>query len=263
MEPSNINIHYESDSIAKFYSHNRVRWEQFYPSEQHVFKSVFDEHGAIKTVLDVGCACGGLGRALYDQFKIDHYTGIDINRASIQLARATQSNYPIPAHFECADIATYPDSIKNKIFDLVVSLSCADWNCETQKIIKTCWDHTANGGYFIFSFRLTNQRTLSTIEEGYQYVHFDEATQLTGREEKAPYVVTNVFEALEMIEAFHPKPDRFLGYGYWGKPSSMAVIPYERIVFSVLAVRKNQEDCKTIAELLLPLDLLVNHNESD
>jgi SAM-dependent methyltransferase len=254
-----MNIHYESDSIAKFYSQNRVRWDQFYPSEQHIFEKIFAEHGAIKKVLDVGCACGGLGRALHEQFEIDQYTGVDINSGSIELARAAQSNYPVPAHFECADIAARPDSLKNKEFDLVVSLSCADWNCDTHKIIKTCWDHTVDGGYFIFSFRLTNQKTLSSIEDGYQYVHFDEATKLTGSEEKAPYVVTNVLETMEMIQAFHPKPDRFLGYGYWGTPSSMAVIPYKTIVFSVLAVRKTQEDCKTMAELLLPLDLLVSY----
>lgn len=252
-----MNIHYKTDGIAKFYSHNRVQWGQLYPSEQFVFERVFTEHGTIKTVLDAGCACGGLGRALHQRFGIEHYTGVDINPGSIEWARSEQINYPVPSQFECADIAEGPDGLKDRRFDLVVSLSCADWNCDTRKIIKTCWDYTADGGYFVFSFRLTNRPTLNSLEEGYQYVHFDHTQQLIGNEEKAPYVVTNVSEMLEMIHGFHPRPDRLMGYGYWGAPSPMAVIPYKKVVFSVLAVRKNQESSETMAELLLPLDLLV------
>jgi len=252
-----MNIHYKTDGIAKFYSHNRVQWDQFYPSEKFILSEVFRGHGAIKTVMDAGCACGGLGRALHQRFGIEHYTGVDINLGSIEWARSEQGNYPIPSQFECADIAEDPDVLKSRKFDLVVSLGCADWNCDTKQIIKACWDYTADNGYFVFSFRLTNYQTLSTIDKSYQYVHFDETQQLTGNEEKAPYVVTNVREMLKMIREFHPRPDRLLGYGYWGTPSSMAVVPYKRVVFSVLAVRKNQGSSETMAELLLPLDLLV------
>jgi 2-polyprenyl-3-methyl-5-hydroxy-6-metoxy-1,4-benzoquinol methylase len=255
--PSRTNIHYKSDSIAEFYSKNRVRWNQFYPSEQHIFEKVFAEHGNIKTVLDVGCACGGLGRALHERFAIGHYCGVDVSRGSIELARMDLPEFPVPCQFECADIAARPERLAGKKYDLVTSLGCADWNCDTDEIIRACWDYTAEGGYFVFSFRLTNQKTLDNMSAGYQYVHFEDASKLTGDEEKAPYVVTNVLEMTEMVDSFVPKPDRLLGYGYWGTPSVMAVIPYKSVVFSVLAVRKNHASSSTIAELLLPLDLLV------
>lgn len=252
-----MNIHYKTDKIAKFYSRNRVQWDHFYPSEQFILEKVFTEHGAIKTVLDAGCACGGLGRALHKQFGIEHYTGVDINPGSIKWARSEQGNYPVPSQFECADIAGSPDVLNGRKFDLVVALGCADWNCDTKQIIKTCWDYTAEGGYFIFSFRLTNLQTLSSLEKSYQYVHFEEAQQLRGNEEKAPYVVTNVRDMLKMIHGFHPQADRLLGYGYWGTPSSMAVIPYKKVVFSVLAARKNKNGSEAMTELLLPLDLFI------
>ena len=252
-----MNIHYKTDTIAKFYSQNRLRWDQFYPSEQFIFEKVFKEHGSIKTVLDAGCACGGLGRALHERFGIGHYMGVDINRSSIEQAQAEQCNYPIPSQFECADIAENTDFLKDKKFDLVTSLGCADWNCDTKQMIKTCWDYTADGGYFIFSFRLTNRQTLNGIEKSYQYIHFDKIDELKGDEERAPYVVTNVGEMLEMIHGFHPRPDQLLGYGYWGTPSAMAVLPYKKVVFSVLAIRKNPENSETMINLSLPLDLFV------
>ena len=258
-----MNIHYKTDAIAKFYSNNRVRWDQFYPSEQYMFEKVFREHGAIKTVLDAGCACGGLGRALHQRFGITHYTGVDINYGSIEWARSEQNNYPISSQFECADIAETPDVLKGMRFDLVVSLGCADWNTDTSQIIKVCWDYAAEGGYFIFSFRLTNQRTLNDIETSYQYVKFNAMEKITGDEEKAPYVVTNVKDMLELIHELRPRPHRLLGYGYWGTPSSMAVIPYKRVVFSVLAIQKRARTSGTIAELLLPLDLYVANNGVD
>ena len=222
----------------------------------------FTENNNTKTVLDVGSACGGLGRALHKKFGIEHYTGVDINRSSIDIALEAQSNFPVPSEFLCADIAAYPDGLKNKKYDLVVSLGCADWNCDTSKIIQRCWDHTLDGGYFIFSFRLTNQKTLKNMEDGYQFVHFSGLKNLTGSEERAPYVVTNALDAIEMIENFQPKPDQAFSYGNWGTPSELAVIPYKEIVFAVFGVRKakQKKQDKIIAQLSLPLDLFVNQN---
>lgn len=252
-----MNIHYQSPSIANFYKFNRVNWSQFYESEQFVFEKVFIEHSEIKNVLDVGCACGGLGRALNERFGIDSYFGIDINPGAIEVALLEQPNHSIKTEFVCDDIVSDPEKLRGKHFDLVVSLSCADWNTDTKKIIQTCWDRTANGGYFVFSFRLTNRETLDGISKGYQFVQFDEEAECREGEERAPYIVTNISEALDMINSFSPMPDKLIGYGYWGKPSSMAVIPYANIVFAVFAVRKNLGSTGVVADLKLPLDLLV------
>jgi len=257
-----MNIHYKSSSIASFYAQNRVQWDQFYPSEQYIFEKVFSQNKNIKTVLDVGCACGGLGAALNSRFGIAHYTGVDINRASIDIAHSSKFSNSLGTFFECADISAAPESLKGKEFDLVVSLGCADWNTDTRKIIQTCWEHTAIGGQFVFSFRLTNQNSLRSIDDGFQYVHFEEGTPLTGAEEKAPYVVTNIHEMFRMIDEFRPKPSRIMGYGYWGTPSAMAVIPYREIVFAVIAVRKEGPLApNTVSELTLPLSLFLSNTE--
>jgi SAM-dependent methyltransferase len=248
------NLHYKSDAIAQFYTQNRVRWEHLYPSEQFVFERVFRDHRAIRSVLDAGCACGGLGRALHERFGLGGYIGVDINPGAIERAQSDAATYPMPVRFECADIAEDLDFLRGQRFDLVVSLSCADWNSDTQRIINRCWERTAEGGYFVLSFRLTNQRTLNDMRVSFQRVAF-EGIESRSSDEKAPYVVTNVWEMLAMVNALQPRPGRLLGYGYWGKPSAMATLPYESIVFSVLALHKKSDGTAAMSELLLPLDL--------
>jgi SAM-dependent methyltransferase len=253
-----MNIHYKSNNISKFFSQNRVQWNQFYPSEKYIFERIFSESKSIETVLDVGCACGGLGMALNERFGIRHYTGIDINKEAIDAAGSPDSIWPMPVSFECGDIVATPALVKDKQFDLVVSLGCADWNTDTSQIIKTCWDHTAVGGYFIFSFRLTNKKTLNNIRDSYQYIHYDFEVPVAEDAEKAPYVVTNANEMFEMVNGFMPKASKILAYGYWGNPSMVAVTPYSEVVFSVVAARKN--NClNTEAELLLPLNLFIKN----
>lgn len=251
-----MNIHYKSEAIGNFYSKNRMKWSQFYASEQYIFEKVFAQSDKINTILDVGCACGGLGMALHEKFGIRQYFGIDINTRAIEIAKSKNLIWPMTAKFECADIVDKPSITCNKYFDLVVSLGCADWNTDTIKILNTCWEHTAIGGHFIFSFRLTNGKTLKSIDESYQHVQFDPQDLESEIEEKAPYVVTNVHEVLKLIYQFNPRPNKITAYGYWGKPSAVSVTPYDKIVFSVIAVQK-KNDGPPLAEILLPLDLLI------
>lgn len=252
-----MNIKYLSDEIGAFYSQNRIAWDQFYPSEKYIFEKVFSTtHDDIKTVLDVGCACGGLGLALNERFQIKDYTGIDINASAIEQALLMKNEFPFDSSFLCADILNSDEFLNERKFDLVTSLSCADWNCETIKILEKCWYHTANNGYFIFSFRITNEKSIRGLEDGFQFVHFDDVTTLKGTEEKAPYVVTNIHEVFQIVNSFIPLPSNLMAYGYWGKPSSLAVIPYKRIVHSVFAIQKTEQEVSTtLANLILPLDI--------
>ena len=253
-----MNIKYLSNEIGNFYSQNRIAWEQFYPSEKYIFEKVFVTHGNIKTVLDVGGACGGLGLALNERFQIGNYTGIDINPSAIDKANLMKIEFPFDASFHCADILNSDEYLNEKKFDLVTSLSCADWNCETRKILEKCWYHTASNGFFVFSFRITNEKSIRGLDDGYQFVHFGSATTIKGTEEKAPYVVTNIHEVIEIINSFIPLPSNLLAYGYWGSPSSLAVIPYKKIVHSVFAIQKTEQKVESIsATLMLPLDIFV------
>ncbi len=225
------NIVYQSEEILEFYSANRQSWDEFYPSEKWVFEKIAGEAKSLGTVLDVGCAGGGLGKALCEQYKLKSYTGNDIHYGIINWAKKNQQ-FPMEADFIAGDIADL--SLRQK-FDLVVSLGCADWNIKTDHIIQSCWKKVKPGGYFMVSLRLTDREGINDIQQSFQNINFTGDDQ---DPEVANYVVMNYREAVRMFENLSPQPSRIGAYGYWGAPSQTARTPYEQILFSVFYVQK-------------------------
>ncbi|MBZ0165418.1 MAG: class I SAM-dependent methyltransferase, partial [Candidatus Omnitrophica bacterium] len=225
------NIVYSSEEILKYYQSHRNRWEDFYPSEKWVFERIATGDGQLGEVLDVGCAGGGLGKALLERFTLSSYTGIDIHRGIIEWAKENQK-LNVPVQFFAEDINVID---LKRSYDLVASLGCADWNIETSRIIQSCWDKVKPGGYFVGSLRLTDGEGINDIGKSYQYINFSGADN---EPEVANYVVTNYNEAIAMLGALDPAPELIGAYGYWGKPSGTAATPFSRILFSVFFVRK-------------------------
>lgn len=249
-----VNIKYQTNEIAHFYTQHRNCWLDFYESERWIFERLVGETGSLGRVLDVGCAAGGLGRALAERFSMSQYVGVDINEPVIQAAKAGVNDFPVSAAFECADIME-TTALEGEEFDLVCSLGVADWNLDSQGIINACWNYVRPGGYLIISLRLSPCSGINDISQSYQFIHFG-STPLTGQEEKANYVIFNGIEALSLLGSLSPPPSHILGYGYWGTPSSTAVTIYDKLVFTVFALHKNQAD-KSQLEIHVPLDLLV------
>lgn len=229
----NKNIEYKSEEILKFYSSNRIKWDEFYPSERWVFERVSEEKKSLGDVLDVGCACGGLGAALCEKSLVKSYTGVDIHKASIDWAGASRK-LKVKSNFIYADIVT---SEFGDIFDTVISLGCADWNIETKKIIDACWKNVLPGGYFIVSIRLTTKPGVNDIKRSYQLINFSGSKE---KPERANYAVLNFDEALKIFKSLLPRPDLIGVYGYWGKPSKTAVTPFNKLGFSVFYIRKSR-----------------------
>lgn len=244
------NIEYKSAQIRRFYSSNRQRWDEFYPSERWVFDRIAGDKKHLGDVLDVGCACGGLGSALLEKFDVDSYTGIDINKDAIEWARRKR-RLSVPATFLAGDII----GLKlKKEYDVVFSLSCADWNLETKKMIDECWKKVKKEGYLVISLRLTAQKGINNIKKSYQYINFynDES-----KPEVANYVVFNFKDVVNIMKELNLPPRSIGAYGYWGKPSSMAVTPFKKLVFAVFYLRKsgNIFNGKIGTEFNLPLEV--------
>lgn len=247
---NNKNIRYNSGEIVSYYSKSRTKWNEFYPSERWVFERISMER-SLGSILDVGCACGGLGMALNERFSIESYTGVDVNKDAILWAKQC-CKLTVPSRFMIEDILNTKDV---DFFDLVVSLSCADWNVETDSIIDKCWKHVKDGGYLVMSLRLTNLSGVNDIERSYQMINF------SGKEvipEKANYVVFNFKDALQKLMRLHP---RLIGaYGYWGIPSQTACTPFKKLVFSVFYIKKEdnfEENEDIMTELHLPSQLFI------
>jgi SAM-dependent methyltransferase len=248
------NIAYRGDQLAEYFAAARAQWHHLYPSERWIFERLAGAEQRLGRVLDVGCAAGGLASALLERFSVASYVGVDINRPVVELARRRLRGLPLPAVVWHGDIL-HMGALDGQPYDLVVSLSCADWNVETAAIIDACWSRVRPGGRLVISVRLTPGRGVNDYARSYQLIAADEA-RLDGCE-RANYVVFNGREFLRLVKGLGPAPDQVLGYGYWGRPSSTAVTPYERLVFAVFALRKAEAPgTEAACELHLPLSLL-------
>lgn len=230
------NIVYQTDAIAAYYSRQRRRWDDFYPSERRVFGKVGESRGGFGRVLDVGCAVGGLGAALPERFPVAFYTGIDISSSAIEAARRS-TDIPVSHEFFAGDVVTAPE-LAERHFDTVFNLSCADWNVDTGGILAATWRTVAPGGCLIISLRLTNGPDERDMARSFQFIHFGDAP-LPDDAERAAYVVLNIGDALTMLGGLGP--ERVSGYGFWGAPSTMARTPFGSILFAVFAIFRAED----------------------
>jgi SAM-dependent methyltransferase len=256
--PARKNIVYKTENIVGYFKTNRVKWEQFYPSEKWIFERVAAAPGGFGKVLDAGCAAGGLGLALGERFPLKEYVGVDINAPAIALAQARAAQYACPARFLGGDILA-ADSLPAEAFDTVVSLSCADWNVATEDIIARCWRYLKVGGHLVLTLRLTPHASLLDISESFQYIYYGhDAVEGQKDLEKAAYMVLNINHALSMLAGLSSRPSHILAYGYWGPVSPTARTKYHRLVFTALAVCKGRGDLRDVpCELHLPADLFI------
>lgn len=248
------NICYKTGGILQYFLSYRDKWEDFYTSEKWAFETLARDLNCLGNVLDVGCALGGLGLALSSRFHVLKYTGIDINYQAIERAREQSSRFRIPVQFECGDIVRMKWS-SDQLFDVVVSLSCADWNIETNKIVQACWERVRPGGHFVMSVRLTPEMGINDIKKSYQEIYCGSGTESS---EIANYVVFGRKDFSRLIKGLTPVVSEVSAYGYWGEPSGTAHTPYKRLVFAVFLMRKNigGSDGKGFkAELKLPFEL--------
>ena len=241
------NIAYQTDHIARYFTQNRVAWQQFYPSERVIIGQLhLDPHHEI---LDIGCGCGGLGLALRDQFGVNNYTGVEINPLATEAGRKMNPE----VHILCGDILDLSLSVlHDKRYDVVFSLSCVDWNVRFSDMLAAAWNHVSPGGHLVSTFRLTLEEGCNDFERSYQYINYDGL--LEG--ERASYVVLNAKTLMQRLISFNPSEIK--AYGYWGAPSVTAVTPYGRLCFAALSVRKRKSDDVGVlrCELDLPAEIL-------
>jgi len=241
------NIKYKSKQISEFYRMNRMKYSDFYLSEKNIIESVLQKNDK-KSVLDIGCACGGLGKALSEEFNISSYTGIDINQEAIEWAKKN-NKLNIPHQYIAGDILH--ETVNQA--DIVFSLSCADWNIETDAIIQKSWEQVKRGGILILSLRLTNKDSINDITKSYQYIDFFEKND---KKEKANYVIFNIKDIFKIFNSLSPKVSEINAYGYYGSPSQSANVPYDKLLFAVFALKKDaSSECNI--KLNFPLDIFL------
>ena len=231
------NLAYKSTKFSKTYSSHRISWQEFYESEKNILSQL--PFTTDDSVLDLGCACGGLSLALKEEFKVINYTGIDINLPAIEQGRILN---PL-AKLHHGDILDSQFDILGT-FDKVVSLSCIDWNIEYDLMINRAWQFVSQGGYLIISIKITDQPSVKDVHTAYQQIDDDEVAQ---------YTVINIKEFMEKLYSFTPSV--IIADGYWGSVKSNTTLPYNKVCFSVFAVKKSNDQSLT-TKLNLPMEIL-------
>ncbi len=239
----NNNIKYKTDEIERYFSKNRMAWNQFYESEKVIIREL--KLSKKDQILDIGCGCGGLGLALKSEFNVQKYTGVEINN---QAAEAAKIFNPSATIFNDDFLELNNTSLNKEYFDVVFSLSCFDWNIEFDAMLKAAWERVVDGGKLVATFRLVNDKSIYDINQSYQFINYD--GKLEG--EKAAYVVLNAKELIEKLLILAPSEIR--AFGYFGSPSITAITPYKEICFSAFSITKknNNESKETYFNLDLP-----------
>ncbi len=230
---------WDTEKIKKFYSNNRVQWDQLYDSQ----KKILEKSGINKEskVLDLGCACGGLYKILNDRFRVNNYLGIDINEPCIKYANELYKD----VRFIVDDISNMRDNELIGKFDFVISFGFIDCSNSFYKTFDKILKYLKPDGKLIFDLRLTDKKNLLDIKKSFQYL--DYSGEKTG--EKIPYNVINIKSFIEYLNNKFQKYDCY-SVGYNLAPSRNAVLEYKEVCFSTWILKPNGGDKK---EINLPL----------
>ena len=102
-----LNKKYKSSEIVKYYASNRNSWGNFYKSERKVIEKLNITKNS--KILDIGCACGGLGEVLKKKYGIKDYTGIEINKKAYEYGKFKNKKF----NFINSDILKWPPKSRN------------------------------------------------------------------------------------------------------------------------------------------------------
>jgi len=235
-------IKYKSEKLIDMFSSQRNSWEELYPSEQIVIEKSWPSKDVVVSVLDIGCACGGVGLALTEHFPNLEYFGVEIHS---QMAEIAMSRFDKRKIFSGSILDLPKMQFGIEKFDICLSLSAIDWNTEFLVSLKQAWGFVAESGTLIMSLRLSEGDGINDILVSYQ-----EIDKITG--ERAPYVLFNSSVLLSCIKDLGAVGSIY-AFGYEGKPSSTAVTPNEHVCFVVVAVKKMERNLTDKVEIVLDI----------
>lgn len=132
--------------IFNFYNNNRNSWGNLYKGEKKIIRKIFKQNSSI---LDIGCAQGGLSAALTKISKNFTYTGIDYNSSMINKAKKT---YPKHKFFKIKNL--FITKKFKKEFDIVFILGILHLNRNWKKILLEAYNLSKK--YLVFDLREIN-----------------------------------------------------------------------------------------------------------
>lgn len=215
-------------SCLNFFETNRLTTKDIYPSEWFFLRKFFQEK---ISVLDIGCAKGGLANILSENLKEFSYTGIDINQHMVQAARL---KYPQHNFYHIQEDNNYA-ALGVQQFDLVTCLGILHLHEKWKDTIQNAWQRTERA--LILDLRETHCNTIEDKNISYFSTNFDNPGEFNP-DFTLPYNIINTSEALRIIHEICTNAYQIYRYGYIHAISDLAVSPVTKVMTNVYCIEK-------------------------
>lgn len=215
---------WDSPGWVEFYETRRATTEGIYPSEWFFLKNLLVEG---ISVLDIGCALGGLASVLSEHLTRFEYTGVDISESMIERAK---QKYPNRTFYviEEADLSV----LGEQQFDIVVCFGVLHLSRKWRELISVAW---SRADVFLLDLRETADATIE--DETISYYQMDTLPK-TGGTAHLPYNIINSAEALGTLVKLCAGATGLRHHGYLASVSSAAVTPTKVVMMNTYQIDK-------------------------
>lgn len=215
------------EEAVRYYQELRNKPSDLYDSEAAFLPSVVR---GVESVLDVGCAAGGMRSILREYNSGVRYTGVDVSQ---QMVAAAKTLFPGEDFRICeGGRLDFPDGSFDAVICLGVLNHVPDWKNLVAEMYRVA-RHTV----LMDLPRLVAHPLAFGPEASYMVLkdRFGKGG-INSEETRVPYVLT---DAAEMFTFLHElKPAQLLTKGYFGKYSSSIVCPESEVCFTVACLKK-------------------------
>lgn len=217
-------LSWDAPGWVEFYETRRATTEAIYPSEWFFLKDLLVEG---ISVLDIGCALGGLASVLSEHLTRFEYTGVDISENMIERAKQKYPSHRFYAIKE-ADLSVLAD----ERFDLVVCLGVLHLSKKWRELISAAW---SRADILLLDLRETAAATIE--DETISYYQMD-TLPTTGGVAHLPYNIINSGEALSTLMELCVDATGLHHYGYLAGASAAAVTPIKAVMMNTYQIDK-------------------------
>lgn len=216
-----LNKAWSSKKIVSYFYNNRSTFNSLYKGEKYLITKYVKKND---TVLDIGCAQGGLFKILKKKFSNINYTGLDFNKEMINLAKKKIDK----KKFFLFKGKNYYSFFKKR-FDVVIIFGILHLNTNWKSILINAYKVAKKKVLFDLRFASNQNSNL----KNYLSLNFDNRS----KKFLIPYLLVKKKETLKFFK------DKFRNstidnYSYTGKPSKYSSIQ-SKIVFANFCLKKN------------------------
>ena len=215
-----------------FWSTNRNTLSQLYPSEMRFFQEFIDN---VDSVIDVGCAVGGMSEIIGSLNSDIEYTGIDISKEMVLAAREKYHS----RSFNWFDGKRIPD--KFGIFDGSLSYGVLHHVDEWQSLIKSMFAISRRS--LLFDVRCSFENSIIGNSCSVQKVCDTKAASFVS------YNIINFAEFLQFVRSLLGPRDTCSIYGYEGRVTDLATTPIKEAFMLAVLIKKDASKQKISIEL--------------